>query len=779
MHSLQTKIFFFFVILLISVQSIALWTINRATNEQSQQSINARLTTAETIFQTLFQSESEKLSAIAKTAAQDGGLKENFYEDERSFLVALNNHRKRINADIVIAINDQAKIKAQLVNQPLENQKTKVIKGPEIGELFRFVDWLDFSEEGLLYPLNNDLYQLSLAPIKSGQENIGWIAFGFLIDKNRAIEFAKLTGLTTDFIIKNIDTLTHLASSSEARTSDILLENILHNRLANEFIGTFIQLGEVGVSNKSELKVVLHGSRKDLLATIQNRWFQFLALASITLLLSLAGAYLIAASISKPVRQLVSWAQFIAKGNYNEPVTIDDKGEMGQLANEFSVMQSEIINRERTITYTASHDSLTNLPNRYKLLDTLKVKMSDQNNKLALILINISHIKQINSSLGHDVGDQVIKQVALRLSGVNHACSLFHVGADEFVLLLNNNEVSVMKNCYNSIRDALELPYINKAMNLELRFRSGVSFFPEQSNSAEELLQKADTAMHYAKSKKVRFQIYDPTQEVNTLEQLNLMNDLSIAINDGQLVLYYQPKITLNNKHTETVEALVRWQHPERGIIPPDKFISIAESTGQINPLTFWVLEAAASQYVKWLKKGIDLVIAVNISVENLKAPKFYELVCGVLEKHAIPVKAIMLEITESAVVDDPLDTIRLLQKFKQHGFKLSIDDYGTGYSSLAQLKDLPVDELKIDMSFILKLPDDPGDKIIVRSTIDLAHSMGLTVVAEGVENERALQWLSDRGCERAQGYYISRPVPAEEFEAWLSTTSFYKPNEE
>ena len=218
----------------------------------------------------------------------------------------------------------------------------------------------------------------------------------------------------------------------------------------------------------------------------------------------------------------------------------------------------------------------------------------------------------------------------------------------------------------------------------------------------------------------------------------------------------------------------MRWQHPKLGMIPPDKFISIAEKTGLINPLTDWVIAEAVRQYAAWRTKGIDLMIAVNISAENLKASDFYDSVCQKIEDANIPMDSIMLEVTESAVVDNPAEAIELLQRFRDRGFKLSIDDYGTGYSSLAQLKDLPVDELKIDMSFVKKLPNDEGDKIIVRSTIELAHNMGLTVVAEGVENGDAMAWLKEKGCERAQGYHISRPVPASELESWLQHTPFY-----
>jgi len=252
-----------------------------------------------------------------------------------------------------------------------------------------------------------------------------------------------------------------------------------------------------------------------------------------------------------------------------------------------------------------------------------------------------------------------------------------------------------------------------------------------------------------------------------------LMNDLHNAISKNQLQLYYQPKLELATGKVKHVEALIRWQHPEKGMIPPDKFIPIAENTGQIDLVTLWVCEEAARQHSEWLKQDLNISIAINVSAQNLKNKKFFSSINFILDQYQLTSSAIQLEVTESAVVEDPLSAIALLSKFKDFGMHLSIDDYGTGYSSLAQLKQLPVHELKIDMSFIQKLPDDEDDKIIVNSTIELAHNMGLSVVAEGVETKEGLVWLAEHDCEFIQGYYIARPQPADDFVKWLKQSEF------
>lgn len=776
MHSLQNKIFFFFVVILLVVQAIALWTINNATNAQSQQSIQSRLNTANTIFKKIYQSQSEKLVAVAQTAAKDSALRENFHEDSRSFLYAINNHRNRIKADIAIAIDAQENVKAQLINKQDAEGKYRVARGPEIGQKFKHREWLDVPDQDYIYSVKDNLFQISIAPVKIGSENVGWIIFGFIIDQRLATEFAELTGLTTDFVVIDEGKLFSYASSSSPPTNIELLSNILNNNTPGDSIATFIKLQEFDDQKTKQLAVILHGSRDDLLAAIEARWIQFILLIGITLILSLSGAFIIAASITKPVKQLVEWAKYIAQGNYDEPVKISDRGEIGQLANEFSLMQREIISRENTIAHQAFHDPLTDHPNRNRLVKDLTQIINSSNTKeFSLLNVNVNHLGEINKSLGHNVGDCVIKEIANRLDNIESEVQIYHIGGDEFIIFSKAAQRSQIEKLIAQVAKKLAPPYRNDVMALELKVTIGVVIFPQQAKTADELLQKSDTAMQTAKTNRRSHQFYDPSQDIDTLEQLSLMNDLNVAIRNNQLLLYYQPKVNLKTGLVESLEALVRWQHPEIGLVPPIKFIPIAERTGQINPLTYWVIEEALSQYAKWQNINIDLKIAVNISAETLKAEGFFEFVCDLTQRYKVPVDALVLEITESAVVDDPEKAIALLLKFKQEGFKLSIDDYGTGYSSLAQLKDLPINELKIDMSFVRNLPNNKGDKIIVRSTIELAHNMGLTVVAEGVENEEAMNWLREANCETAQGYYISRPLPSDELEEWLSTSPFYK----
>ena len=319
----------------------------------------------------------------------------------------------------------------------------------------------------------------------------------------------------------------------------------------------------------------------------------------------------------------------------------------------------------------------------------------------------------------------------------------------------------------------MDTPLCGEGTLLHLQLHVGYAVAPTDADDGESLLQKADTALSHGKREMHVFQEYLAEMDADASRRLELVNDLKIALDEDQLCLFYQPKLDIATGKIHHLEALVRWMHPTQGMIPPDAFISIAEQTGQIDGLTDWVIKEAARQYTEWSKQGLELSIAVNISAENLRNQKFTKELRDIWQHYALPKNALSLEVTESAVVIDPACAIAMLCDIRDQGIKLSIDDYGTGYSSLGQLKQLPVSELKIDRSFIDKVYCDPDDQIIVRSTIRMAHDMGLSVVAEGIEDAQTLEWLADNQCNLAQGYFISRPLPADELIRWLMESEF------
>jgi len=756
------------------VQAIAFWTLYSGNKNQEAAEINNRLTTAKTIFTELFNRRLDYLAAFAETAAKDYGLKEVFNDDTRSLLVALNNHRKRIDADLAMAISAEGTITGQLQRYFLDDARSKIKQGLERGTAFRFTDWLESGQSSHLYIIDEALYQLSLSPVTVGTKTLGWIAFGFQIDQRLAIEFMNITNLSTDFIIKYDGMWRLIASSANNEKSAeelVLAETVIQGIIPEEYIATHSLITEF---DEQELGVVMYGLRANSVALLQKQWWRFLMLAALTLLVSLTSAYLIAASISKPIKRLVAQAKVIASGDYNQTVTLNDNNEIGQLADEFNQMQAAVLQREEAITHYGNHDPLTDLPNRNALNKTLK-NYTQQQQHFVLLHLNLSRLKDVNDTLGHDVGDEVIKELARRLQAlcqITNFKKLVHLGADEFVLLADHLNID---DTVAQIQAELEPAFDYQGISLQLQVRMGIAVSPDHSNDAKTLVQMADTALHHTRNTSKLVQVYQSELDVNTVDRLNLINDLKQAIPAGELELHFQPKMCLKTKVVTHVEALVRWQHPNLGMVPPDDFIYIAEQTGQMKALTRWVFSTALAQFNTWRILGIHLNIAVNISAENLKEADFYQFICQSLKSANVPPEKVTLEVTESSVVEDPESAIKLLSEFKSYGMKISIDDYGTGYSSLAQLKQLPVHELKIDKSFVQRLEHDVDDQIIVRSTIELAHNMGLHVVAEGIEDEFSLNWLADHGCELAQGYFISRPKPAGELTSWLLDQQKFK----
>ncbi len=424
------------------------------------------------------------------------------------------------------------------------------------------------------------------------------------------------------------------------------------------------------------------------------------------------------------------------------------------------------------LEYQALHDALTSLPNRTLLSDRLHqaiLRTQRDGTQLALVLTDLDRFKEINDTLGHQNGDLILQQVAQRLrNALRESDTIARLGGDEFAILLPMADLVLSTQIVRKLIAALEDPFMIEGQALHVAASFGIALYPDHGVDEDALMRHADVAMYIAKRASLGYAIYDPAKDQHSLRNLALMGDLRAAIDSGDLILFYQPKVNLATGKVIGAEALVRWRHPRHGLMFPDSFIPLAEQIGLINPLTYWVVKEALRQCLVWHEKGIKLSLAVNLSARNLLDIQFPFNVDALFSGACKQFSGLCLEITETAVMADPARALAALLSLREMGVKLSIDDFGTGYSSLSYLKQLPVNELKIDKSFVLGMAVDDNDAVIVRSTIDLAHNIGLTVVAEGVEDKATYDLLARLGCDIAQGYYISRPVPAEEFERWL-----------
>ncbi|MGW0599757.1 putative bifunctional diguanylate cyclase/phosphodiesterase [Streptomyces sp. NPDC002776] len=417
-------------------------------------------------------------------------------------------------------------------------------------------------------------------------------------------------------------------------------------------------------------------------------------------------------------------------------------------------------------------DPLTGLPNRQWLLERIWTALDDAERidaKSALMLIDLDRFRSVNDTLGHLAGDRLLLQIADRLRlALPRGAEAARLGGDEFAVLLPvaDSTTSATRVARSLVAD-LSSPLDLDGLTLVLEASAGVAVFPDHALDAEGLLRRADVAMYQAKRDRTGVEVYESKRDSNTPDRLGLLGDLRRALDAHEVQLHYQPKVRFDGQ-VAGLEALVRWVHPERGKVPPDEFIAIAESSGLMPYLTEYVLDTALGQVAKWRAQGLFVPVAVNVSPRDVHTPGFAGLVAARLARHGVPAGALQLEITEHVLLEDPQRAADTLAGLTGHGVKMSLDDFGTGYSSLVHLRRLPVSELKIDRSFVARLAIDTEDAAIVRCTVDLAHSLGLLVVAEGVEDDETWERLRDLGCDAVQGWLVAAAMPPEETTAWL-----------
>jgi diguanylate cyclase len=423
--------------------------------------------------------------------------------------------------------------------------------------------------------------------------------------------------------------------------------------------------------------------------------------------------------------------------------------------------------------HEALHDGLTGLPNRTLLRDRTDQVIRQSDRELvpaALLLLDLDRFKEVNDTLGHHYGDQLLVQVANRLRGrLREVDTVARLGGDEFAVLLPT--IATVEGAVavaGKLQAAFDEPFRLDDLALDVETSIGVALYPEHASDPDELLQRAEIAMYVAKDTHAGYVLFDPKLDQHSARRLTLLGELRRAIDNRQLVLHYQPKVDAHSGQLLGVEALVRWQHPEHGLIPPNDFIPLAERTGLISPLTTYVLDAALRQCHQWRQAGHELAIAVNVSARSLLDLAFPNQVASLLARWEVPARLLMVEITESTIMADPTHALEILGQLNAMGVQIAIDDFGTGYSSMAHLKTLPVHELKVDRSFVSQMTSSTRDAVIVRSTVDLGRNLGLRVVAEGVEDVLTSQELDALGCDAIQGYYISRPVPPDDLINWL-----------
>ena len=501
---------------------------------------------------------------------------------------------------------------------------------------------------------------------------------------------------------------------------------------------------------------------------------QLLALAGLMLLAFALVGLFNARTLLGPLRRLSRSARRLQHGDYRTEVPSDYHGELGALAESFETMRQAIQSREGEIRRLAFQDNLTGLPNREQFRHDLRqaIDRADQHGiACAVLLLDLDRFKHVNEQLGHRFGDRLLRAVADRLrQGTlqGRIATIARLGGDEFGVLLPQTDAKAAWPLAQRLLRDFETPLTLDGQTVDLGAGLGLAASPEHGLDADTLLNRAELAMYAAKQQRTGAVTYHAGLEQGKAMSLNLLSELRHAVDHGQLRLFLQPKVNLLSGEVVGAEALLRWDHPVRGVVPPLGFVPFAEQTGFVRLLTSWMLEEVARSARLLAAQGLPLKLAVNLSTRDLMDQELPAKLDKVIQRHQIQPASLVLEITESAIMDDPARALLTLQRLHAMGVRLSIDDFGTGYSSLAYLKSLPVHELKIDRSFVKAMESEAQDAKIVTATVELAHNLGLSVVAEGVENLPTWQLLAQLHCDEAQGHLIARPMPAEQFATWV-----------
>ncbi|MCD8522015.1 MAG: EAL domain-containing protein [Saccharospirillaceae bacterium] len=748
--------------------------------ETIRNKVNNDLTAAVEVFKNTIDMRQQQLMTSAAILVSDFGFKQALAsQDKETVASMLENHGSRIRSDLMFMVDVNARVTASTDSDVRE------------GELFAYAPALAGALQGQIsadfFVLGNHIYQLLLIPVQAPRV-IAIAGVGFRMDERLARQLARSSGIDVTFVeqqtpgMRSPRGMSHLVYSSSLPDDERILQAIeapgYARALSNWRGGSMQRFASqwltISGHDTVPVSVVLSAdlqSTFDGYVRLRNRILQ---VTMVIIVLAVAGSIVMARRLTVPLKRLVRDARAIARGEFHR---IDPPQganyEIQTLVSAFHTMNNDLAEREQEIRYQALHDSLTGLLNRVSMLSELERRVA-AGEPFMLADINIRGFKNINDSLGADVGDGCLTRVAQRLAMLAQKGALARVAGDEFVLLMPCPDAvtSLWAEAHGwKILHTMNTPVEVKGISVSIDVRVGLVLFPLQADTAAQLIRRTNIALEYARSQKISLFLYEDGMDQQHLKTLHILKSLkqALILNDGQLQMYYQPKKNLATGCVDKAEALIRWFHPQDGFIAPDLFIELAEQTGLIGQLTDWVISQVLEHVAAWRRDNIDLQVSINMSAQDISRDDLLTALTQQLQHYQLQPGDICLEITERDMMQDEEKTRQQLQALRDHGFRISMDDYGIGYSALSKIARMPVDEIKIDKCFILKLADTQEDQIIVRSTLTMAHELGLSVTAEGVENQASEAWLQAAGCHYIQGYYLCRPMAFDQVQPWLT----------
>lgn len=772
LNSLSTRILLNFLLMLTLVVIVTLYTVQRATYTHSTGQLASYAQTSASVVQDKIQNRSNALSETLNTISKDFSFKQlvaTSKDDTASLLAALVNFQTRAGADIAWVQDKSGKT---VTSNPAKPEQDLNV------DARRFV-----SEEINWLRLDDTFYLVRSTPIKfveSSRKINGW-ALGINAKSLINARLASLTDLEISLMFFGSENIMVATTHEENVANKLLKQNLsveagLHS-MQGELSNWIYAASEMGMWQNKPMELVLGTVEDKAYLSYNSLLGQLILILAIAAFMALVAAALLSNGITRPVTKLVEVTDQIRQGDYVEKFPRASTYEVNSLSSAISSMQEGIKEREAEIQHLAYFDNLTSLPNRNQFKNHLSELIAQRDGaeqeeqEIAIIMMDLDRFKEINDTVGHESGDQLLIEIAKRLkSSAHEGMFIAHTGGDEFAVVIENTQGQRPEAIADNFVSLFDRPYTIEKLSLDVDVSMGIAVYPKDATNTEGLLQCADIALYSCKDKHYSYAIYRSELNKHSVQRLSLMSELRGALAEGQLQLYYQPKLAIKERKITTVECLIRWIHPVHGFIPPDEFIPLAEQTGAIRDVTHWALTTAFKQYKAWQEMGLEIGLAVNISAIDLVDMKLPTFVAELMSEYDADTSMLTLEVTESAVMSDPESALKALNTLRRMGITLSIDDFGTGYSSMAQLKKMPVDELKIDKAFVLDLAKNEDDQIMVKTFMSLAINLGLNTVAEGVEDCPTLKFLEEIGCTKAQGFYLSRPLPADKFNEWIQS---------
>jgi len=763
------------LLLLLIVQAAGFAVVRASIDRNARAQIARALDLDENIWRRLLEQNAERLRQGSALLAADYGFRSAVNSgDEDTIQSVLENHGSRIGAAMTALLGTDLALRSVSLADGMEQFPAT---------LEQVVPRLAQQPQGSQVAVMDGVpYQFVMVPMRAPVV-IGWVLMGFRIDQSRADEMRQLLSVHVALMVKAPGgVMTLPVSTLPADAQALLLGSGGASGELQTAEGTLLARSTPLDSVGGEVHSLLLRSVDEVVAPYRQLQVLLAIITVAGVLLFAVGTGLVAQRLTTPLRSLLAATQRLSRGEYDVPLEHTGRmDEIGNLARSFDHMRVDIAAQQTEIRRLAYWDRLTGLPNRERFREAVvralaghpehpgRAGHANTPQPVAVLTLDLDRFKHVNDVLGYAFGDRLLQAVAGRLSLQVRSPDdmVARLGGNTFAILLLNADAAAAHDIAQRINQSFEEPLAFEDQTVDLSAGIGFACWPGDADDADTLLSRSEIAMYAAKRKLSGALQYDAAFDSTSAQTLSLLTELRHAVEHDELRLYLQPKVPLHGQAGLAAEALVRWQHPQRGLVPPMEFIPFAEQTGFVRQLTLWMFEEVARLLADPRTRGLPLRVSVNLSTRDLLDPELSNRLADILARHGVAASAFCLEITESAIMDDPQRAEAMLNRLSEQGFKLSIDDFGTGYSSLAYLKRLPVDELKIDKSFVMGMETGEDDAMIVRSTIDLAHNLGLTVVAEGVETAAILEQLRTLACDEAQGYHITRPLPVEDFLAW------------